>query len=125
MLRPPSAAAPALAALLSLVAPGAAMAQSAPPSAEDLRRQAEGDAAFACDLYRELAGAEEGNLFLSPHSISQALAIPPRSGDEAAVRIGANDTLTNDFVAGDYPGFGNRNIMTDGHVATVTVTTVG
>lgn len=58
-------------------------------------------------------------------SISQTLAFPPRSGDEAAVRIGANDTLTNDFIAGDYPGFGNRNILTDGHVATVTLSTVG
>jgi hypothetical protein len=58
-------------------------------------------------------------------SINQAFAFPPRSGDEAAVRIGANDTLTNDFIAGDYPGFGNRNIVTDGHVATVTLTTVG
>jgi serpin B len=34
-----------------------------------------GNQAFALDLYRYLAGNEDGNLFLSPHSISVALAM--------------------------------------------------
>jgi hypothetical protein len=57
-------------------------------------------------------------------SDSTALALPPRSGDEAAIRIGANDTIVNGVTAGEYPGIGNRNITTDGHVATVMVSTV-
>ena len=58
-------------------------------------------------------------------SDSTALAFPPKSGDEVAVRIGANDTIANGVTAGEYPGIGNRNITTDGHVATVVVSTVG
>jgi hypothetical protein len=57
-------------------------------------------------------------------SESTALAFPPKSGDEAAIRFGANDTLANDFTAGEYPGPGNRNIVTDGHVGTIVLTTV-
>ena len=34
-----------------------------------------GNSAFAIDLYRRLAGAGAGNLFLSPHSISTAMAM--------------------------------------------------
>jgi ankyrin repeat protein/serine protease inhibitor len=40
----------------------------------DARTFVQGNSAFACDLYRQLATAE-GNLFLSPHSISVALAM--------------------------------------------------
>lgn len=52
------------------------------------------------------------------------LAFPAQAGNEAAIRIGANDSLTNNFTAGDYPGVGSRNIAADGHTATVTLTTV-
>ena len=52
-------------------------------------------------------------------------AFPAEAGNEAAVRLGANDSLTNNFTAGDYPGAGNRNIAGDGYKATVVLTTVG
>ncbi len=42
--------------------------------AEDLATLTSGNAAFALDLYHAL-GQQEGNLFFSPHSISQALAM--------------------------------------------------
>jgi serpin B len=42
--------------------------------ASDLAALAEGNSAFAFDLYRTLSG-EEGNLFFSPYSISLALAM--------------------------------------------------
>ncbi len=41
---------------------------------QDLRSLVDGNTAFAFDLYRELRG-EKGNLFLSPYSISIALAM--------------------------------------------------
>ncbi|MCD4700692.1 MAG: serpin family protein [Candidatus Aegiribacteria sp.] len=41
---------------------------------EDQRELASGNSSFAFDLYRVLAG-EEGNIFLSPYSISAALAM--------------------------------------------------
>jgi hypothetical protein len=53
------------------------------------------------------------------------LAFPAKQGRESAIRLGANDSLTNGFTAGDYPGSGNRSIADDGHVATITLTTVG
>jgi hypothetical protein len=40
------------------------------------------------------------------------------------VRIGANDSLTNNFSAGDYPGVGNRSIANDGYVLNVALSTV-
>lgn len=43
------------------------------------------------------------------------LAFPASAGNEAAVRIGANDSLTNNFTAGDYPGLGSRDIVADGY----------
>lgn len=57
-------------------------------------------------------------------SESTSSVIPPRAwaGDEAAVRIGANDSLANNFTAGEYPGVGNRNIVDDGHVLTIALT---
>jgi hypothetical protein len=49
---------------------------------------------------------------------------PAEAGGEAAVRIGANDSLTNNFSAGDYPGVGNRSIANDGYVLNVALSTV-
>ncbi len=48
---------------------------------------------------------------------------PAAGGDEASIRFGANDTITNGFAAGGYPGQGNRNLLTDGHFAEVELTT--
>lgn len=46
-----------------------------------------------------------------------------KQGPEAAVRFGVNDTITNGFTAGEYPGVGNRNIVTDGYRLEVALTT--
>ena len=51
-----------------------------------------------------------------------SVIFPVADGNEAAVRIGANDSLANGFTAGDYPGQGNRNIMTDGYKMVITLT---
>ncbi len=42
---------------------------------EDLRNLVEGNNRFALELYREIGGKEKNNLFLSPFSISSALAM--------------------------------------------------
>jgi len=49
---------------------------------------------------------------------------PAAGGDEVAIRIGANDTIANGFTVGEYPGVGNRNILTDGHRAVIRLTTL-
>jgi hypothetical protein len=49
---------------------------------------------------------------------------PAAGGDEVAIRFGANDTITNGFTAGGYPGLGNRNLLTDGHVGSIVLSTV-
>jgi hypothetical protein len=48
---------------------------------------------------------------------------PAAGGDEVAIRFGANDTITNGFTAGGYPGRGNRDLLADGHVTTIDLTT--
>jgi hypothetical protein len=48
---------------------------------------------------------------------------PAAGGDEVAIRLGANDTITNGFTAGGYPGLGNRSITGDGHFGVITLTT--
>lgn len=52
-------------------------------------------------------------------------AFPAEAGNEAAVRFGANDSLTNDFTAGDYPGPGNRDIAADGYSVDIALSPVG
>ncbi len=49
-------------------------------------------------------------------------AIPTANGDEMAIRLGKNDTIDNNFTAGQYPGMGNRNIADDGHKVSITLT---
>ena len=46
---------------------------------------------------------------------------PAAGGDEVAIRFGANDTITNGFTAGGYPGLGNRSITDDGWKSTITL----
>ena len=36
--------------------------------------------------------------------------------------MGANDTIANGFTAGGYPGLGNRNLLDDGHMASIALT---
>ena len=50
------------------------------------------------------------------------LAFPAAGGDEVAIRFGVNDTITNGFTAGGYPGRGNRDIVADGHAAVIELT---
>jgi len=47
---------------------------------------------------------------------------PAEAGNESAIVFGVNDSLTNGFTAGDYPGYGNRSIADDGHYGTITLT---
>ena len=47
---------------------------------------------------------------------------PAAGGDEVAIRFGANDTITNGFTAGEYPGTGSRSIVDDGHKLDITLT---
>jgi hypothetical protein len=49
-------------------------------------------------------------------------AFPTANGDEMAIRLGKNDTIDNNFTAGQYPGMGNRNIADDGHKVSITLT---
>lgn len=51
------------------------------------------------------------------------VAAPAAGGDEVAIRFGANDTITNGFTAGGYPGLGNRNILDDGWFSRIVLTT--
>lgn len=59
------------------------------------------------------------------HAYSDSnVAFPAVAGDEAAIRFGVNDSITNGFTAGEYPGVGNRNIGQDGLFGTIVLTTV-
>ena len=49
---------------------------------------------------------------------------PAAGGDEVALRFGANDTIANGFTAGEYPGLGNRNILTDGWKSSIVLTPI-
>ena len=44
-------------------------------SSEDIAEVVAGNSRFALDLYRQLADSSEGNLFMSPYSVSTALAM--------------------------------------------------
>jgi len=61
-------------ALLILAAVGNCCQAATAPTAQDMAKLAEGNNAFAADLYGRLEG-KEGNLFYSPYSISTALAM--------------------------------------------------
>lgn len=54
---------------------------------------------------------------------SNSSAIPAKSGDEAAVRFGVSDTISNGFTAGGYPGVGNRSLVDDGWFSRITLRT--
>ncbi len=58
-------------------------------------------------------------------AFSEARLSQLKQGRESAIRLGLNDSLANDFTAGAYPGLGNRNVVGDGHTATVALTTIG
>ncbi|MBX3314216.1 MAG: hypothetical protein KF906_07835 [Actinobacteria bacterium] len=59
------------------------------------------------------------------HAYSDSnIAFPAVAGDEAAIRFGVNDSITNGFTAGEYPGVGNRSIGQDGLFGTIVLTAV-
>jgi hypothetical protein len=58
-------------------------------------------------------------------AFSEARLSQLKQGRESAIRLGLNDSLANGFTAGEYPGLGNRNVVDDGHRATIALTTVG
>lgn len=76
------------------------------PWSDALQAAADGEAAFALDLYGRLAAAEKGNVFFSPYSIHAALALTTSGTDGAtreqlakALRLPAGDDGAG--VAGD------------------------
>ncbi len=72
--------------------PMAAPAPAPAVTPEELAAVAAGDTAFAVDLYKHMAAAGEGNLFLSPASISTALAMT-RGGARGATAEEMDSTL--------------------------------
>lgn len=58
---------------------------------DSIRELAEGNQAFACDLYKSLSG-DDGNIFFSPHSISTALAMT-YAGAREITETQMSDTL--------------------------------
>lgn len=70
--------------------------------------QGTGDASVSVTFHTELEAFSNSNT-----------AFPTANGDEMAIRLGKNDTIDNNFTAGQYPGMGSRNIAGDGHVATI------
>lgn len=87
-----------------------------------------------CSFHEPFTGSANSNLTSSgSHSVEVEFnfdvtawsdsnaAFPAEAGNESAVVFGANDSLTNGFTAGDYPGQGSRNIAADGHRGTITL----
>lgn len=72
--------------------PGPAAQPAAPVSEAELDTLVQGNTTFALDLYRYLATSREGNLFLSPASISAALAMT-RGGARGATGAEMDATL--------------------------------
>lgn len=88
----------------NLAASGKSRETSPSVSEADLAEVISGDSAFAFDVYRELRGME-GNLFLSPHSISTALAMTyagARGETEREMASVLHYTLPQDRL---HPGF--------------------
>ena len=88
---------PGLVASAGLLGPaagaaGQSAADAGPRVGQIVRGVAEGNTQFALDLYRNLRG-EEGNLFISPHSISTALAMTYAGArGETAAQMAATST---------------------------------
>ncbi|MBN9522292.1 serpin family protein, partial [bacterium] len=62
---------------------GAADAGPPVPWSDALQAAADGEVAFALDLYGRLAAADKGNVFVSPYSIHAALALTTTGADGA------------------------------------------
>jgi serpin B len=79
-------------------------------SADDLAQLVAGNQVFALDLYRYLADRADGNLFLSPHSISVALAMTyagARGMTEAQMSEALHFTLPQDRL---HPAFNQLDL---------------
>jgi serpin B len=80
---------------------------------ETLQQLAEDNAAFALDLHRHLADSTGGNLFVSPYSISVALAMV-YAGAEGETRAQMRETLH--YALGDdlHPAFADLQVTLEG-----------
>lgn len=86
------------------------------------------DVQFTGAATRTLAGSGPAHvsvtfaMTMTAFSNSNAF-FPAAAGDEVAIRMGKNDTIVDNFTAGEYPSghaaFAPRNIDADGHFATV------
>ncbi|HYF49599.1 MAG TPA: serpin family protein [Planctomycetota bacterium] len=104
-------------ALISGIAHAAAIKENLPVAATEaeIKQQTEGNNAFAADIYKALS-KEKGNLFLSPSSLSTALAMTYAG---ARTETAAEMKKTLHFVVADerlHPVFGAiiRNLNSDG-----------
>jgi serpin B len=86
-------------AQIALAQSDAARVTAPSVSAQDREQLTAGNQEFALDLYRLLADGADGNLFLSPHSISVALAMTyagARGSTEAQMAEALHFTLPQD-----------------------------
>ncbi len=86
-----------------------------------------GSAATTCEGSGNASVVLEFEFGLRAFSNGNAAA-PANHGDEAAVRIGLSDSVSNGFTAGEYPsggaGLDSRDPALDGHFASVRITGV-
>jgi hypothetical protein len=85
------------------------------------------DVEFSGAAATQIQGAGDASVTVTFHTVLEAFsnsntAFPTANGDEMAIRLGKNDTIDDNFTAGQYPGMGARNIAGDGHVATISLT---
>ncbi len=85
--------------MLSALSPASNPAEPAPPDRERASEAGNRSTAFALDLYRAVAGETDGNLFLSPYSVSSVLSMTLAgvSGDtekQMAALLDAPDDIT-------------------------------
>jgi hypothetical protein len=91
------------------------------------------DAPFGGSATRTIAGSGPAHVVVTfsmnlyTKSNSNAF-FPAAAGDEVAIRMGKNDTIVDNFTAGEYPtghpAFAARDIDADGHFATVVLRAV-
>jgi serpin B len=80
---------------------------------ETLRQLARDNAAFALDLHRHLADSTDGNLFVSPYSISVALAMV-YAGAEGDTRTQMRETLQYALGEELHPAFADLQVTLEG-----------
>ncbi len=108
-----------LAPLLAAAALAAGCGQAAPPlpppppppPTEDMKALAAGNTDFAVDLYKRVAATTDGNIVLSPYSVSSALAMTyagARGETAAGMRKALHFDLPDDRLHAAMAGTGDR-----------------